>query len=82
MSMDAIPLGGNFGDGLRFLQNAEAITASARAATEWVGSAIRAVREAAEPNPWKTADDETIAGEIVRRIEEQSRTKVGARHAT
>lgn len=80
--MDAIPLGGNFGDGLRFLQNPEAIVASARAATEWVKTAIRAVREAAEPNPRKTADDETIAAEVLRQIEEKTKTRTGIEDAT
>jgi hypothetical protein len=73
MSHDAIPSGGGLDDGLRFLSNKESIVAGVKAAQDWVALAIRAVREAAEPNPWKDADDEAIAGEILRQIREKNR---------
>lgn len=68
MSFDAIPRNGSFADGVRFLSDPKAVGQSARAATEWATTAIRAVREAAEPNPWKNSSDEEIAGEILRKI--------------
>ena len=41
---------------------------AAKAATEWVEQALAVVRQAAEPNPWKTATDEDIAGHILSKI--------------
>lgn len=73
MSRDAIPPGGGFADGIKFLSSKQAIVAGAKRATEWVDAAIRAVREAAEPNPWKNATDEEIAAEILRGIEARSK---------
>ncbi len=35
-------------------------------AKTWVEAAIKSVRLAAEPNPWKAATDEEIAGEVMR----------------
>lgn len=49
------------------------IVTAMREAAAWVERAIQAVREAAEPNEWKDADDETIAAEIVREMEERER---------
>lgn len=74
-STDAIPKDGGLADGLRFLSSSARIAAGIRAATEWVQLAIQAVREAAEPNPWKNADDETIAAEILRQIEEKRKLR-------
>ena len=71
MSVDAVPGGGGLVDALKFLSSKEAILSGARAATEWVRLAIAAVRQAGEPNPWKDADDEAIAGEILRRIKDR-----------
>lgn len=47
------------------------IVVAMREAAAWVERAIQAVREAAEPNEWKDADDETIAAEIVREMEKR-----------
>lgn len=69
MSIDAIPSGGGLVDGLKFLSSKESIVSGARASAHWVAAAIDAVRGAVEPNPWKYADDEQIAGEILRQIE-------------
>jgi hypothetical protein len=53
---------------LDFACREQSIIQGARAATKWIELAIRAVREAAEPNKFKDADDETIAGEILKQI--------------
>lgn len=47
------------------------VAAVAREATAWVELAIAAVRQAAEPNPWKHADDEAIAGKILDEVEKR-----------
>lgn len=69
--MDAIPKGGGIADGIKFLSDPASIKASAQLAQEWVADAIKAVRLAAEPNPWKDATDEQIAEEIVRQVNER-----------
>ena len=56
-------------DGVRFLKDPQRITETAKDATAWVNEAIELVRNAAEPNPWKMADDEEIAGAILEKIE-------------
>jgi hypothetical protein len=67
MSKDAIPDGGGFEDGLAFLMNQDALTKTARHATEWVQKAIDAVK-AAPDNPYGD-DDEMIAEAILDEIE-------------
>jgi hypothetical protein len=71
MAKDAIPSDGGLADGLKFLSSREPIAEGARRASEFVEQALRAVRCAAEPNEWKHATDEEIAGELLRRIEER-----------
>ncbi len=73
MSVDAVPSGGGVADAVKFLSDATGIVVAARSATVWVESAILVVRQAAEPNPWRSADDETIADEILRQIEARKR---------
>jgi hypothetical protein len=73
MSLDAIPRGGGFVDGLAFLSRKENITEGAKNASLWVKAAIRIVRQAAEPNPWKDADDEAIASYLLEQITERDR---------
>jgi hypothetical protein len=68
MSIDAIPSGGGFVAGLEFLSNKQSITDAAIRAKDWVKVAIRAVREAGDPNPWRLSDDETIAGFLLDEI--------------
>jgi hypothetical protein len=75
MSLDAVPPGGGLKSALDFLTKPGAIAASGKAGTEWVMAAIVAIRTAAEPNPWKNADDEQIAGEVLRRIGERKQNK-------
>lgn len=69
MSLDAVPPGGGAKDAVAFLSDPKRLTDSAREAQAWAEAAVRAVREASDPNPWRTADDEAIAAEILRQIE-------------
>lgn len=69
ISLDAIPAGGGFGDGLQFLLDKERLIATAKAATAWVSDAIALVKTTPN-NPWGD-DDEAIAGEILRQIDER-----------
>lgn len=71
MGVDAVPKGGGMVDAIKFLSSKGAVAAGWRTAAEWVQSQIQFVRNAAEPNPWKTADDETIAGYLVKKVEER-----------
>ncbi len=73
MSLDAVPPGGGLKSALDFIMTPGAMATSAKAATEWVNAAINVVRLAAEPNPWKNSDDEAIAEEILRLIEERKK---------
>ena len=69
MALDAVPRGGSIVDGIKFLSDKERIAKAARESTLWVEGAIKSVREAAEPNPFKDSSDEEIAAEILKRIE-------------
>jgi len=71
MSVDAVPPGGGLKSALDFLMNPAALAASSKAAKEWVTEAIAVIRQAAEPHPWNNADDESIAGELLRLIAER-----------
>ena len=78
MSRDAIPDGGGFTEGLRFLMTPGAMSRGWKEAVEWCDAAIVAVRQAAEPNPWKNASEEDIAAELVRRIDERYAAKLAS----
>jgi hypothetical protein len=69
MSRDAIPDGGGFADGVKFLSSKESIMSGYKSAEQWTKDAIQAVRNACDPNPFREADNETIAGEILRKLE-------------
>ena len=71
MSLDAIPKGGGVADGIKFLCDRAGMVKSLHAADTWVNAAILAVRNAGEPNPFRGASDEEIAGEILIKIEEK-----------
>ena len=71
ISRDAIPDGGGVAAGIGFLSDKNRVADGVRKATKWVDAAIAAVKLAAEPNPWKDADEEAIAGEILRKIEDE-----------
>jgi hypothetical protein len=69
ISLDAVPPGGGFQSAIEFLSDKDRIVSSARSATQWVETALAAVK-AAPGNPYGD-DDEAIAGEILRQIEEK-----------
>lgn len=73
MGFDAIPAGSPdaFNAGIAFLSQPRHLLDSAREAVGWTKAAILAVRRAAEPNPWKEASDEEIAGELLRLAEKK-----------
>lgn len=71
MATDAIPPRGSLADALSFLSSRKQISEGMRKAETYIQAAIIAVREAAEPNPWREADDEAIAQEILRKIDER-----------
>jgi hypothetical protein len=74
VSLDAIPPGGGMQSGIDFLTSGK-IKESFKEAEVWVGVAIQTVRSAKDPNPYKTATDEEIAGELMARIEEKERCR-------
>lgn len=71
MSLDAVPAGGGLAAGVAFLSDPKAMANGWRAAVQWVREAIDVVRSGADPNPWRNADDEAIAGEILSRVEQR-----------
>lgn len=75
MAKDAIPDGGGFADGVKFLTTPGAMASGWREAAAWVDQAIVLVRNAGEPNPWKNATEEEIAGELLRKIEIRRRER-------
>ena len=72
MSLLAIPPGGGLKDGIEFLSSKEKIVQAAKGATAWVEDSIAVIKTAPD-NPFKT--DEEIAGEILRRIDEERKWK-------
>ncbi len=76
MATIAVPNGGGFSDAMKFLLSKEAITDAARKATEFVEVALKMIREAAEPNPWKNATDEEIAGHLLAEIEKKRSSSI------
>jgi hypothetical protein len=73
-----VPPGGGLADVVSVLTEAGKLSAVMRSASEWVAGAIVVMRSASEPNPWRNATDEEIAGELLRAIEER---KAGKRKA-
>ena len=69
MSRNAIPKNGCLYDGIKFLSSKESILSGVKKAEEEVKIYIEAIRNAKEPNQFKTADDETICKEIIRQID-------------
>ena len=79
MARDAVPEGGGFADAAAFLSSKERILLSAHVAWKWVSLAIQAVRSAPGQNRWKDADDEAIAGEILKQVREnEARNRGGS----
>ena len=71
MSRDAIPPGGSFVDGIKFLTTPGSLPSGMVIALKWCKAAIKVVREAPVPNPWTMATDEEIAGELLRQIDQR-----------
>jgi hypothetical protein len=71
VSVEAIPAGGGFEAGLEFLADAARVAKTFREPAAWVAQAIQMVREAPGENPWRDKDDEAIAGELLRKVEEK-----------
>ena len=69
MSTLMIPSGGGVVDGLRALSSSESVGKYAKEATKWVEDALMAVKTA--PDNSYGNDDEAIAAEILRQIEER-----------
>lgn len=69
MSSDAIPMGGGIADGVAFLSNPISIKEGFAKAQRFAEVAIKAIRAAGEPNEFKEASDEVIAGEILKALE-------------
>jgi hypothetical protein len=69
VAISAVPPGGGFKTAIDFLANKDKMRQTFSEAKEWTKEAIRMVREAAEPNPYKTATDEEIAAIIMERID-------------
>ena len=75
MSLDAIPSGGGIMDGIAFLKSPERIRDGMAAATKWVFDSIDAIRSARGGDAM--GDDEAIAGEILRQIDERKKQARG-----
>lgn len=67
----AIPDGGGLADGISFFTNRDKRLSIMTSAEELTKQSINLVRHAAEPNPWRTATDEEIAGEMLRKLDER-----------
>jgi hypothetical protein len=69
MAQIAVPAGGGMSDALAVLTDATRLVATGKEASEWVRQAIAVVKTAPD-NPYGE-DDEAIAGELLRRVEER-----------
>lgn len=69
MSVIAVPAGGGLNSAIEFLTKPNALGTGFKEAVEWCEAAIMAVRNASDPNPWRHATEEEIAGELIRKIE-------------
>lgn len=78
-SVDMVPPGGGVADVVGVLTQPGKLNAVMRAAAEWVATALDAMRTAPDPNPWRDADNEAIAEELLKAIE---RRKAGQRAAS
>lgn len=72
-SRDAVPDGGGIKDVIKLLTDPKGLAANLRAAQEWAKQAVQAVRNADDPNPWRNATDEEIAGVILKEAEAKHR---------
>jgi len=70
-SIEAIPPGGGIAAGIKFLTEPGWLAKSLKEAISWARASILTIRQAPEPNPWKDASEEEIAGEILRRLKQK-----------
>lgn len=68
MAKDAIPPGGGVQAGVDFLMDKDKVIETARNAQTWVAHAILAIRQAPDPNPYKSKTDEEVAQVILDRV--------------
>ena len=71
VATDMVAPGGGIGGVLTRIATPGLLVQKSREAKAFVDLALTAVRNAAEPNPWRDSTDEEIAGELLRRIEER-----------
>lgn len=71
-SLDAVPPGGGLEDAVEFLVTGK-FAEGMKAASDWVRQAIQVIKSA--PGNPHGDDDEAIAGELLRRIEERKTTR-------
>ena len=71
MSKDALPNGSTIMDGLQFLSSKEKMSEGFRQSKKWILEVIGILKQAGEPNPYKTMSDEDIAGELLNKIEQR-----------
>ena len=69
VSLDAIPVGGNIGDGIKFLSDPKGMKESFANAEKWVREAIDILKSADAITNYYGNDDEIIAGQILARID-------------
>jgi hypothetical protein len=69
---DTIPTGKGLIAAVEFISDRERLAKAAAEASEWAMRMIQSVRDAEEPNIWKRATDEEIAGEIMRMVERRT----------
>lgn len=75
VARDAVPPGKGIRSAIGFLRDIKRLSRDMSFARSWARSAVSAVRNAREPNPWRNATDEEIAGEILRRIDERTQSE-------
>lgn len=68
-STDAIPEGGGIADGIKAIIKLAGGAPDLRKANQWCLDAIEAVRQAKDPNPYKTMSDEEIAAVILKEMD-------------
>lgn len=77
MAYLAIPPGTKNGlqAGINFLMNPKKLSEVAKQATLEIEASIKAVRLAADPNPFRNSSDEEIAAEILKKLDERKRER-------
>ena len=73
MSLDAVPPGSKNGlsSAVEFILTPGKMSESFRNSIIRARNICMAIRQAGEPNPWKDATDEEIAGEVMRKMKEK-----------